>query len=187
MCSKSTSEDARREGGRAVSELAPMTMVSQETDWIWAWDTLGHPFFFFVQGGAQKVGYNAGGVCTQPPGHWPKKYGAPFLSLSHTHTHSRLLSASHLLSFLSLPPSLLLQLSSQERNSLFWGVNARAAAPFDTTQEQTKSICWDLNLLIPLANCGNNHLEMAQRDSHTFSLCSARHSARFLGAPRVLN
>lgn len=150
-------QTARRSTFGEVAELfsglARMTMVSQETDWIWAQDTLGRLFF---PGRGVKSRLQRWGCVYPAPRAMAKKYGA--LSIARTHTHSFFLI---LYVFLSL--SLYLQLSSQERNSLFWGVSAHAAVLFDTTQEQTKSICWDLNLLIPLSNCENNHLKMTLR------------------------
>ena len=84
---------------------------------------------FFFPGTGVKSRLQCWGCMHPAPQGADKKYGALSLSLSHTHTHTvdththrrhtHLLSLSSSLPFLS--PSLYLQLSSQERNSLFFG------------------------------------------------------------------
>lgn len=109
------------------------------------------------------------GVCTiaPPPTATPslmamtKKYGAPLLcrslSLSitppppHHHHHHN-----------PTPPHYVFNYQVRRETHYFRESLAELLFPFDTTQEPTKSICWDSDLLMPLANCGNNHIEAAQ-------------------------
>lgn len=110
--------------------------------------------------GLQKVGYNAWGVFVPsqppPPGQWPKNMGRPCslaLSLHHPQPPAP-----------STPPHYVFNYEVRGETHYFAESVAELLFPFDTTQEPTKSICWDSDLLMPLANCGNNHIETAQRD-----------------------
>lgn len=103
-----------------------MTMVSQETDWIWAF------WAFFSQGKGVKSRLQCWGCMCPAPGADTKNMGhSHSFCLLHTHT----LAFSLFTSLFFLPSSLYLQLSSQERNSLFLEVNAHTGVLFDTTQE----------------------------------------------------
>ena len=102
-----------------------------------------------------------------------KKYGALSLSLclSHAHTHTHSHTVDTRTCFLSLhlclfsPPHYIFNYQVRRETHYFLEVGAHAGVSFwhNTRGEQTKSICWDLDLLIPLANCENNHLKMTLR------------------------
>lgn len=137
-----------------------MTMVSQETDWIWAF------WAFFSQGKGVKSRLQCWGCMCPAPRAVTKKYGALslFLSPTHTHTHTHT-------SFLSLhlpvfSPFLIISsiIKSGEKLIIFGSqCPYRCSFWHNTRGVQTKSICRDSNLLIPLANCENNHFKITPR------------------------
>lgn len=124
-------------GGRAVFRAG--------TAWKWQWchekqigfglRTLWASFFFsFFPGRGVKSRLQCWGCMCPAPRAMTKNMGHSFThthSVTRRHTHALLFSL-HLCLF---SPSLYLQLSSQERNSLFLEVNAHAGVLFDTTQE----------------------------------------------------
>ena len=154
MCPQSTLETRRQtaqhstfRGGGKVAELlsglAQMTMVSQETDWIWAQDTLGL-FFFFFPGRGVKSRLQCWGCMHPAPQGADKKYGALSLSLclshAHTHTHTHT-PQTHALAFslfiyaFSLPLIISSIIKSGEKLIIFWKSAPMLVFHFDTTQE----------------------------------------------------
>lgn len=166
MCSESTveHEDKHRDGmfREAAEESAPMAMLSQAADWMWARDT-----FFPGRGVESRLQcWVYVYVCVPgPQGNHKKKNMGHFLPLTHGGS----------LSFLSLSLSLPHYIFNYQVRSEAHYLGESFPLLLSYWQlKWTKSICGDLNLLMPLASCMSNHPKRKQREVPQFRcfLCS---------------
>lgn len=147
MCSETTLEHEDKQHSSTFKEVAeesaPMTMVSPEADCMWAWDT-----FFPGRGVKSRLQcWQCVCVCARVPGlqgknqKKKKKYGA--FSAAHTRW-------LFVFSFsLSLPHYIF---NYQVRREAHYLGESVPMLLFYWQQKWTKSICGDLNLLMPLGN-----------------------------------
>ena len=176
MSSRSTleHEDKQQLGvsGEAAEqflELEQMTMVSQ-TDWIWAQDTLGPLSLFFFPGWGVESRLQCWGCMYPTPRAMTKNMGHSLhLTCIHTHTHTltRVVFCLFIsVFFSSLIISSIIKLGEK---LIILGRQRPQWCSFMTQhKKQTKSICWDLNLLMLLTNYGNNHLKRNHCKESTF-------------------
>lgn len=145
-----------RGSGRAVLRAG--------TEWKWQWCHKKQIGFglrtlwaIFFPGRGVKSRLQCWGCMCPAPRAMTKNMGHSFTH-THIHTHTSFLCV--------FSPSLIISsiIKSVEKLIIFGSqCPYRCSFWHNIGEEQTKSICWDLNLLIPLANCENNHLKITLR------------------------
>lgn len=161
---------------RSTAHLGGRAAFRAGTAWKWQWCHEKQIGFglrtlwasFFSREGCKSRLQCWGCMCPAPRA-MTKNMGHSFThtySVTHMHaaTHTRAYFFSLFISVFSLSLIISSIIKSGEKLIIFGSqCPCRCSFWHNTRGEQTKSICRDLNLLIPLANCENNHLKITLR------------------------